>query len=128
MELNLNMFSMDYYQPYMKAQASGVRSAYYSATFLLQRVLANKLDVDPTEIEIADIVKNELIEDSVIRRNVAEIILTDELPNGSGFVRYLYNKFEEILSETINPVEAQSYLMKIHSEHHQSAKRLKETA
>jgi Lhr-like helicase len=119
LELNLNMFSMDYDQPYMKAQANGVRSAYYSAAFLLQRVLANKLDVDPTEIEIADIVKKELNEDSVIRRNVAEIILTDELPNGSGFVRYLYNKFEEILSETINPVEAQSYLMKIHSENHQ---------
>lgn len=118
LELNLNMFSMDYDQPYLKAQASGVRSAYYSAAFLLQRVLANRLDVDPTEIEIADIIKKELIEDSIIKRSVAEIILTDELPNGSGFVRYLYNKFEEILSETINPEEIQSYLMKIHSEHH----------
>lgn len=34
---------------------NGVRSGYYSLAFLLQRILADKLDVDPMEIEIADI-------------------------------------------------------------------------
>ncbi len=119
LELNLNMFSMDFDLPFVKAQANGVRSGYYSAAFLLQRILADKLDIDPTEIEIADIVKRELVENSVIKRYVSEIILTDELANGSGFVRYLYNKFPDLLAEAMNPSDAQSYLGKIHSVHHQ---------
>ncbi len=119
LDLNLNMFSMDFEEPYVKAQANGVRSGYYSAAFLLQRILADKLDVDPTEIEIADIVKRELVENSLIKRYVSEIILTDELPNGSGFVRFLYNKFSDLLAEAMNPTDAQSYLGKIHSTHHQ---------
>ena len=52
-------------------------------------------------------------------RRIAEIILTDELPNGSGFVRYLYNNLANILSESINPSNSNSYLGKIHSENHQ---------
>ncbi|TAH41176.1 MAG: DEAD/DEAH box helicase [Bacteroidetes bacterium] len=119
LDLNLNMFSMDFDLPYVKAQANGVRSGYYSAAFLLQRILADQLDVDPTEIEIADIVKRELVENSIIKRYVSEIILTDELPNGSGFVRFLYNRFPELLTEAMNPTDAQSYLGKIHSTNHQ---------
>jgi DEAD/DEAH box helicase domain-containing protein len=118
--LNLNMFSMDYEMPFIKAQANGVRSGYYSAAFLLQRILADELDVDPTEIEIADIVKKRLVENSIIKRYVAEIILTDELPNGSGFVRFLYNNFQKILEEAINPTNERSYLGKIYSTSHQT--------
>src|SRR5690606_14703571 len=87
-----------------------------SAAFLLQRLLASRLDVDPTEIEIADIVLKSL-EDGTNRRT-AEIVLTDELPNGSGFVRYMYNNFGEILSEALRPQEALSYAGKIHSDQH----------
>ena len=114
-ELDLNMFFSETDLPHLKAQSNGVRSGYYSAAFLLQRILADKLDVDPTEIEIADISMKEL-EDG---RRIAEIILTDELPNGSGFVRYLYNNLANILSESINPSNANSYLGKIHSQTHQ---------
>lgn len=114
-ELDLNMFFSETDMPHVKAQSNGVRSGYYSAAFLLQRILADKLDVDPTEIEIADISMKEL-EDG---RRIAEIILTDELPNGSGFVRYLYNNLANILSESINPSNSNSYLGKIHSVNHQ---------
>ena len=114
-ELDLNMFFSETDLPHVKAQSNGVRSGYYSAAFLLQRILADKLDVDPTEIEIADISMREL-EDG---RRIAEIILTDELPNGSGFVRYLYNNLVNLLSESINPSNSNSYLGKIHSETHQ---------
>ncbi|WAC41069.1 DEAD/DEAH box helicase [Pedobacter sp. SL55] len=114
-ELDLNMFFSETDLPHVKAQSNGVRSGYYSAAFLLQRILADKLDVDPTEIEIADISMKEL-EDG---RRIAEIILTDELQNGSGFVRYLYNNLANILSESINPSNANSYLGKIHSQTHQ---------
>jgi DEAD/DEAH box helicase domain-containing protein len=114
-ELDLNMFFSETDLPHVKAQSNGVRSGYYSAAFLLQRILADKLDVDPTEIEIADISMKK-IEDG---RRIAEIILTDELPNGSGFVRYLYNNLANILLESINPSNLNSYLGKIHSDNHQ---------
>lgn len=114
-ELDLNMFYSETDLGHVKAQSNGVRSGYYSAAFLLQRILADKLDVDPTEIEIADISMKEL-EDG---RRIAEIILTDELPNGSGFVRFLYKNLANILSESINPSNANSYLGKIHSQTHQ---------
>ena len=110
-ELNLDMFSFS-------RQSLGVRSGFYSAAFLLQRILADRLDVDPTEIEIADITKC-IINENRIEKNVAEIILTDELANGSGFVRSLYNDFEAILSETLQPLNSDSYLGKIHSQSHQ---------
>jgi DEAD/DEAH box helicase domain-containing protein len=113
LELDLNMFSRETDLPHIKAQSNGVRSGYYSAAFLLQRILADKLDVDPTEIEIADI-SMKTLEDGTDRR-IAEIILTDELPNGSGFVRYLYNNFQNILTETMNPPDPNNYLGKIHS-------------
>lgn len=116
LELDLNMFSKDTDLPHIKAQSSGVRSGYYSAAFLLQRILADKLDVDPTEIEIADISMKKL--DDGTDRKIAEIILTDELPNGSGFVRYLYNNFQGVLAEVINPPDPNNYLGKIHSTSH----------
>lgn len=117
LELDLNMFFSETDLPHVKAQSNGVRSGYYSAAFLLQRILADRLDVDPTEIEIADI-SMKLLEDGTNRR-IAEIILTDELPNGSGFVRFLYDNFSSVLSEAINPSNTNSYLGKIHSQTHQ---------
>jgi Lhr-like helicase len=116
-ELDLNMFFSDTDVSHVKARSNGVRSGYYSAAFLLQRILADKLDIDPTEIEIADI-SMKVLEDRTNRR-IAEIILTDELPNGSGFVRYLYNNLTNILSESINPSNPNSYVGKIHSQSHQ---------
>lgn len=107
--LTLDMFSQASSLNY-----AGIRSAFYSAAFLLQRVIADKLDVDPVEIEIADIRKVT----SENGRDTAEIILTDELPNGSGFVRYLFNNIAEVILETITPQEGVSYLGNIHSESH----------
>ncbi|MEO8232539.1 MAG: DUF1998 domain-containing protein, partial [Ignavibacteriota bacterium] len=52
---------------------------------------------------------------------VAEIILTDELPNGSGFVRHLFNNFEEVLSDTIAPPSEKLYLKLIHDGKHSNS-------
>ena len=98
-------------------QSVGVRSGFYSAAFLLQRMLADQLDVDPTEIEIADITK--LPPENGMERNLAQIILTDELPNGSGFVRRLYEDYAKILSQALNPDQPNSYLGRIHTPAHQ---------
>jgi ATP-dependent helicase YprA (DUF1998 family) len=117
MELNLDMFNLKVNPNYFERQSLGVRAGFYSSAFLLQRVLADTLDVDPTEIEIADITKREI--EDIVKKNVAEIILTDELPNGSGFVRKLYDDFEKILDEALHPKSVGTYIERIHSEQHQ---------
>jgi len=117
-ELHLDMFNLKENPNYFERQSLGVRAGFYSSAFLLQRVLADTLDVDPTEIEIADITKREI--DDIIKKNVAEIILTDELPNGSGFVRKLYEEFESMLDEALHPKSIDTYINRIHSDEHQS--------
>ncbi|MCK5543134.1 MAG: DEAD/DEAH box helicase [Desulfobacterales bacterium] len=92
----------------------GIRSGFYSAAFFLQRVLADKLDIDPTEIEIADIQGIRTGNGKI----AAEIILTDELPNGSGFVRQLYNDFDSILEECLQERRGSTFLDGIFSDHH----------
>ena len=117
-ELNMDMFKLVDNPDFIERQSLGVRSAYYSAAFLLQRVLADQLDIDPTEVEIADIAKLEIHD--IIKKNVGEIILTDELPNGSGFVRHLYNNFNTLLEEALNPQTPDSYMTNIHSSVHRN--------
>ena len=116
-ELNMDMFNLKDNPNYFERQSLGVRAGFYSSAFLLQRVLADKLDVDPTEIEIADITKREI--EDIVKKNVAEIILTDELQNGSGFVRKLYDEYETILDEALDPKSVDTYIYRIHSEEHQ---------
>lgn len=72
---------------------SAIRAAFYSAAFLLQRALADKLDVQPDEIEIC-----EKIDD-----NRVSMYLSDALPNGAGIVSYLYEdgKLEELIKSII---------------------------
>lgn len=59
---------------------SAIRAAFYSAAFLLQRTLADRLDVSPDEIEISEKIVN----------NRPQIYLSDTAPNGAGIVSYLY--------------------------------------
>ena len=85
-------------------KASSSKGAFYSAAFLLQRTLAAKLDIDPEEIEIAAIESIELPEqEGVVGRRSARIVLSDELPNGSGFVKQLYDNFLYYLRRCVNP-------------------------
>ena len=71
---------------------SAIKSAFYSAAFILQRVVADKLDIEPREIEISEL---------KIENNVPYLYLSDAAPNGSGFVNYLYENFDEILNEIL---------------------------
>lgn len=88
-----------------KFKGSSSKGSFYSAAFLLQRTLAASLDIDPEEIEIAAIESIELPElNGVIGRRSASIVLTDELPNGSGFVKQLHNNFDMYLKRCIEPI------------------------
>ena len=87
----------------------GLRSAFYSAAFILQRSLAELLDVNPEEIEISSLQKCLARQDG---RDVdsAEIILNDQLVNGSGFVRHLFEKdLKNILSPLSSEVNPRGY-------------------
>ena len=74
---------------------AAVRAAFFSAAFLLQRVLADQLDVQPEEIEISD----KQIDD----KPYPVIYLSDALPNGAGIVSYLAKegKLEKIINDIV---------------------------
>lgn len=65
----------------------GVRSAYFSLAFILQRAIASKLDIDPREIDVVDLIK--------VDEKFGQVTLADEQVNGSGFVVDFYENIEE---------------------------------
>lgn len=75
---------------------SAVRAAFFSAAFLLQRTLADELDVQPDEIEISE----KIVKD----KKYPIIYLNDALPNGAGIVSHLAKdgKLEEMIKKIIN--------------------------
>lgn len=88
-----------------KFKSSSSKGSFYSAAFLLQRTLSASLDIDPEEIEIAAIESIELPElNGIIGRRSASIVLTDELPNGSGFVKQLHGDFDNYLRRCTEPI------------------------
>ena len=101
--LSLNPFNR--FDPLTRLVSAGIKAAIYSSAFLLQRVIAGKLDVDPDEIEIANI-------EPVNRGEHAGIILSDRLANGAGFVRWAFQNINTIFSE-INSPSPNSYIANI---------------
>ena len=80
---------------------SAIRAAFFSAAFLLQRALADRLDVDPDEIEITE---------KIVDENRPPVFyLSDALANGAGIVSYLYQNndddishLEELIKKIVN--------------------------
>lgn len=83
------------------AQKGAVKGALYSAAFLLRRVFSERMDIDPDEIEVANILR--LKQDGSSRKG--QIILNDRLPNGAGFVSRLSDQFADVLDSICNPAE-----------------------
>jgi hypothetical protein len=79
------------------AATTPVRAAYYSAASLLIRAAAIQLDIDSEEIEIASIHGGY----HAIPAAVGEIMLADHLPNGSGFVEWMRNNWQDLLQGII---------------------------
>jgi Lhr-like helicase len=77
------------------AQSVSLRSAYYSAATMIILHTTRKLDIDPSEIEIASIHGGDL-------HRAGEIMLADQLPNGAGFVDWIARNWEEkVLDELL---------------------------
>lgn len=75
-------------------RTQGVRAAYYTLSFLIQRAIASKLDIDPTEIDIVEILAK--------AGKLGEVCLADEKINGSGFVADFYSNFKEYSERILN--------------------------
>lgn len=104
------------------SQRDGLKAAYYSAAFLVQRAIADKLDIEPDEIEIGGITQVRLADDKRFELMAGQIVLSDSLPNGSGFVRRLFEHLQAptLLSELLEGGAPLSYLGTVHSETHKS--------
>lgn len=100
-ELDINPFHNDIGK---KVSAKG---AFHSTAFILQRCLADALDVSPEEIELAAITEYPL-EDGT-ERSTGKIILSDELANGSGFVEYLFKNIDYFFEMCLNPKTEQRF-------------------
>ncbi len=75
-------------------RTQGVRAAYYSLSFILQRAIASCLDVDPTEIDVVEILSK--------AGGLGEVCLADEKINGSGFVAHFYDNFPLYAKRILN--------------------------
>lgn len=76
-----------------------IKAAYYSAAFIITYTVAERLDIDPEELEISGVRRANLALDD--ETSVGEIIISDFLPNGSGFTTWLAQHWEEVLASII---------------------------
>lgn len=82
-----------------------IKAAFYSAANIIQRALASSLDINPEEIELANL-QDIFLSDG---KHSAEMIFNDQLVNGSGFVRELYEKeFNKMLTPLRDPSKPQN--------------------
>jgi len=96
-----------------------IKASIYSAAFLIQTVLAQELDTDPEEIDICRIQSK-----NFNGKFVSKILLSDSLPNGSGFVGWAYENWENLISQKIlnNPIQ-DSFIGKLISQNHRNGNR-----
>lgn len=75
---------------------AAILAAFYSAGTLIQRSLADKLDVEPEEIEISLKIDQQ--------SGIPQIYLNDALPNGAGLVGYLFEEhnLRQLLEDMVN--------------------------
>jgi hypothetical protein len=71
---------------------AAIQSAYYSAATLIVNTAAEELQIDPREIQIASVRPS---------YRSAEIILCDELVNGSGYVEWLERNMANVLANGV---------------------------
>jgi hypothetical protein len=80
--------------PWRWKWGAGIKGGVFSAAFLLQRHAAEVLDIDPEEIDVCAVRKT--VVGGIAR---PEIVFSDHLANGSGFVRWMHRNFESLLRD-----------------------------
>ncbi len=92
--LNLGTKPSDHTPSLAATLATARRGAAYSAGFFLRRAMADALDIDSGELEIIGI--------RPIDVHRTELSISDTLANGSGFSKYLFDNFEDILKNVLD--------------------------
>lgn len=105
--VQLNPLLFDQNTAKLHFAGQGVRAAYYSLSFILQRAIASRLDVDPREIDIVDPVKVE---------QFGQIVLADEQVSGSGFVIDFFDDFDDYTKRILEGKDG--FFEKMFSSHH----------
>ena len=97
--------------------SAGIKSAYYSAAFLIKIVAARELDIDPDEFDISNVRQIELLDGKV----AGEAILSDHLLNGAGFVAWIEKNWFDLLTQLTNTDEnVKGVVSEILSQSHKS--------
>jgi ATP-dependent helicase YprA (DUF1998 family) len=76
-----------------------VKAAYYSAAFILRAVAADRLDIDPEELDISN-VRQVTLGDG---EKAGEIVINDHIANGAGFTAWISSHWGELLLSTVAP-------------------------
>ena len=80
-------------------QSAAIRASYFSAAFMLRSMAAERLDIDPEEIDISNLRR---VTTSQVR-SVGEIVFSDHLANGAGFTHWLGENIRDVLASVMNP-------------------------
>jgi ATP-dependent helicase YprA (DUF1998 family) len=79
-------------------QGAAIKAAYYSGAFILRSIAADRLDIDPEEIDISNLRAIPLGTGGF----AGEIVLSDHLANGAGFTRWISENWELLLGDAMN--------------------------
>jgi DEAD/DEAH box helicase domain-containing protein len=74
-----------------------VKAAYYSAAFILRAVAADRLDIDPEELDISNV--RQITLDT--GEKGGEIVINDHIANGAGFTAWISAHWRDLLLSTV---------------------------
>jgi Lhr-like helicase len=97
--------------------AAVAKGAYYSAAFILRTVAAMELDIDPDEIDISCLRAVPRPEGGFC----GEIILSDHLPNGAGFVRWIADHISWLLEASLGEADVNLFFDELTNNAHRRA-------
>jgi hypothetical protein len=92
------------------------RAALYSAAFLLRSCVAVRLDIEAEEIDVSYVSQYSPSGGD----NTGEIVLSDHLANGAGFVNWIAQNWSEALDLALNPPPS-SFAEDLMTESHRKA-------
>jgi DEAD/DEAH box helicase domain-containing protein len=93
---------------------AGVRTAAYSAAFLILRTFAEEEDINPDDINILSL-RRAINGDSIL----PEILFSDTLPNGSGFIQKLNDKLSYYIQKILDVNSDSKFVKDLITEEHQ---------
>ena len=84
--------------------SGAVKAAYYSAAFILRSLAAEMLDTDPDEFDVSNVRQVEV----ATGQRAGEIVLSDHLTNGSGYVAWVHDNWADVLARATSTGEPEN--------------------